>query len=122
MKGRKRADCFRSVAGLREKNTKKILTSRGSSYIIVKYSESRSGGIGRRSGLKIRRRQKRVGSSPTFGIFYPHSLAVRVFLFVFLEDKMRIKIDVLPIKRAEKKYKILRPAARNCWPLFFMRP
>jgi hypothetical protein len=27
----------------------------------------RSGGIGRRSGLKIRRPQKRVGSSPTSG-------------------------------------------------------
>ena len=35
--------------------------------VITSYT-SRSGGIGRRSGLKIRRRQKRVGSSPTFGI------------------------------------------------------
>ena len=34
--------------------------------VITSYT-SRSGGIGRRSGLKIRRRQKRVGSSPTFG-------------------------------------------------------
>ena len=27
----------------------------------------RNGGIGRRSGLKIRRRQKRAGSTPAFG-------------------------------------------------------
>ena len=27
----------------------------------------RNGGIGRRSGLKIRRRQKRTGSTPVFG-------------------------------------------------------
>ena len=37
---------------------------------------SRSGGIGRRTGLKIQRSQERVGSTPTFGTFSfvrPHS-------------------------------------------------
>ena len=38
----------------------------------------RNGGIGRRSGLKIRRRQKRAGSSPVFGTKAPGN---RCFLF-----------------------------------------
>ena len=55
---------------------------------------SRSGGIGRRSGLKIRRRQKRVGSSPTFGIKNPDKTGFFYCLFSasFLKG-FRAKID-----------------------------
>ena len=61
-----------------------MLTSKVEVSIIIQVTMSylsRSGGIGRRSGLKIRRRQKRVGSSPTFGSKDLFALVEQISLF-----------------------------------------